>query len=143
ISGPVRTAHLLNMGSSFTDAFSLTCPGPLGYGSACNSFPIGTAKTLAVDVQLAGAISLTSSDPPVLLRIVGGSRNGTIDCNKTGNLRDQLANGCDLPYRTNTDTNFACVPGNPVTTKTALLATQQPYPCVAVQTGGSVGQFTQ
>ncbi len=141
LSGPVRTAHLLNMGSGFG---SPSCPGPLGFGPACNSWAIeDTPHSLAVDVQLAGAVSTSSSDPPVLLRIVGGSRNGTIDCNRTGNLRDQLANGCDLPYKINTDTNFACVPGNPVTTKTALLATPQPYPCVAVQTGGSVGQFTQ
>jgi hypothetical protein len=136
LSGPVRTAHLLNMGSAFGTP---SCPGPLGFGPACNSFPIGEAHSLAVDVQLAGAVSTSASDPAILLRIVGGSRNGTIDCNKTGNLRDQLANGCDQPYRTNTDTNFAC----PATTKTGLLATQQPYPCVATQTGGSVGQFTQ
>jgi Flp pilus assembly protein TadG len=136
VSGPIRTAHLLNMGGSFGTP---SCPGPLGFGPACNSFAIGTSHSLAVDVKLAGAVSTSASDPPVLLRIVGGSRNGTIDCNKTGNLRDQLANGCDLPYRTNTDPTFAC----PATTKPGLLATQQPYPCVAVQTGGSVGQFTQ
>jgi Flp pilus assembly protein TadG len=136
ISGPLRTAHLLNMGAAFG---SPACPGPLGFGPACNSFPIGEEHSLAVDVQLAGAVSTSASDPPVLLRIVGGSRNGTIDCNRTGNLRDQLANGCDLPYRINRDPAFAC----PGTTKTALLASAQPYPCVAVQTGGSVGQFTQ
>jgi hypothetical protein len=135
-SGPVRTAHLLNMGSGFG---SPACPGPLGYGPACNSFPTGEAHSLAVDVQLAGAVSTSNADPPVLLRIVGGSRNGTIDCNKTGNLRDQLANGCDLPYKINRDSAFAC----PATTKTGLLASPQPYPCVAVQTGGSIGQFTQ
>ncbi len=136
LSGPIRTAHLLNMGGSFGTP---SCPGPLGYGPACNSFPIGETHSLAIDVQLTGAISLTSSDPHVLLRIVGGSRNGTIDCNKTGNLREQLANGCDLPYKVNTDANLSC----PWATKTALLASPQPYPCVAVQTGGSVGQFTQ
>jgi Putative Flp pilus-assembly TadE/G-like len=139
LSGPIRTAHLLNMGGPFGTP---SCPGPLGYGPACNSFPIGEAHSLAIDVQLAGAISTNVSDPPVLLRIVGGSRNGTIDCNKTGNLREQLANGCDLPYRINTDPNLAC--GTPPwATKTALLASPQPYPCVAIQTGGSVGQFTQ
>jgi hypothetical protein len=136
LTGPVRTAHLLNMGSAFG---APSCPGPLGFGPACNSFPIGDTHSLAVDVQLAGAISTAASDPPVLLRIVGGSRNGTIDCNRTGNLRDQLANGCDLSYRINTDPNLAC----PWATKTALLASQPAYPCVAIQTGGSVGQFTQ
>jgi Putative Flp pilus-assembly TadE/G-like len=136
LTGPVRTAHLLNMGSAFGTP---SCPGPLGFGPACNSFAIGSTHNLAVDVQLAGAITTSVNDPPVLLRIVGGSRNGTIDCNKTGNLRDQLANGCDLPYRINTDPNLAC----PWATKTALLASPQAYPCVAVQTGGSVGQFVQ
>jgi hypothetical protein len=139
LSGPVRTAHLLNMGSSFGTP---SCPGPLGYGPACNSFPIGEAHSLAIDVQLTGAISLTSGDPSVLLRITGGSRNGTIDCNKTGNLQVQLANGCDLPYRINTNSDLRCVDATTVTTKSALLASPQPYPCVAVQTGGSVGQFT-
>src|SRR5207248_2237484 len=95
--------------------------------------------SLAVDVKLAGAITTSVSDPPVLLRIVGGSRNGTIDCNKTGNLQDQMSNGCDLPYRINTDPALAC----PWTRKADLLASPQPYPCVALQTGGSVGQFTQ
>ncbi len=139
LSGPIRTAHLLNMGGSFGTP---ACPGPLGYGPACNSFPIGDTHSLAVDVKLAGAITTSVSDPPVLLRIVGGSRNGTIDCNKTGNLREQLATGCDLPYRINTDPGLAC--GTPPwATKNALLASPRPYPCVAVQTGGSVGQFTQ
>ena len=31
LSGPVRTAHLLNMGSSFSNPAG-TCPGPLGWG---------------------------------------------------------------------------------------------------------------
>ena len=137
LSGPVQVAHLINMGSAFTHQLG-TC-GTLAYGTNCNTFPINDTKSLSVDAELAGAISTSASDPPVLLRIIGGSRNGTIDCNKTGNLRDQLANGCDLPYQTNTDPNFAC----PWATKTALLASPQPYPCVAVQTGGSVGQFTQ
>ena len=140
VTGPIRTAHLLNMGSAFGTP---SCPGPLGYGPACNSWPIGESHSLAVDVQLSGAITTSQADPPVLLRIVGGSRNGTIDCNKTGNLREQLANGCDLPYRINTNSDLRCVDASTVTTKTALLASPQAYPCVAVQTGGSVGQFTQ
>lgn len=141
LSGPVRTAHLLNMGSSFSNPAG-TCPGPLGWGAACNSLPIsGTARALAVDVQLAGAISTSASDPPVLLRIVGGSRNGSLDCNRTGNLQDQISNGCTPHYTINTDPNLACPWGS----KTAMLDSNLPggFPCVAVQTGGSVGQFTQ
>jgi Putative Flp pilus-assembly TadE/G-like len=141
LSGPVRTAHLLNMGSSFSNPAG-TCPGPLGYGAACNSLPInGTARALAVDVQLVGAISTSASDPPVLLRIVGGSRNGSLDCNRTGNLQDQISNGCTPKYTINTDPNLACPWGS----KLAMLNSNLPggFPCVAVQTGGSVGQFTQ
>jgi hypothetical protein len=143
ISGPIRTAHVLNMGGSFTDAFSLTCPGPLGWGAACNSFPIGSIRSLAADVQLAGAISTNRTDPPIFLRIVGGSQNGSLDCNITGNLRDQIAEGCRPRYAVNTDPNFAC--GSPPwTTKGDIFASNNPpYPCVAIQTGGSVGQFTQ
>ena len=142
LSGPVRTAHLINMGGSWTNAFGVTCPGPLGYGPACNSFPTSATKSLAVDVQLAGAITTSINDPPVLLRIVGGSRNGTIDCNPTGNLQTQLSNGCTPPYTINTDPNYAC--GSPPwKTKTDIFNSIAPYPCVALQTGGSVGQFTQ
>jgi Putative Flp pilus-assembly TadE/G-like len=151
LSGPVRTAHLLNMGSSFSNPAG-TCPGPLGWGAACNSLPInGTARNLSVDVQLAGAIATSASDPPVLLRIickqdsggncVGGSRNGSLDCNRTGNLQTQISNGCTPHYTINTDPNLAC----PWNSKTAMLDSNLPggFPCVAVQTGGSVGQFTQ
>lgn len=141
ISGPIRTAHLINMGSAFTHQLG-TCSGPLTYGENCNTFPINDTHSLAVDVQLAGALSSSVNDPPIFLRIVGGSQNGSLDCNPTGNLRDQIANGCRPRYTINTDVNLAC--GTPPwTTKADIFASDPPFPCVAIQTGGSVGQFTQ
>jgi hypothetical protein len=142
LSGPVRTAHLINAGASFTDTFAVgPCAGPLAFGPNCNTFPIGDTRTLAVDVQLTGAVSTANTDPPVFLRIVRGSRNSALDCNATGNFREQIATGCRPRYTINTDSNLAC----PWTTKTALFAANLPngMPCVAIQTGASVGQFTQ
>ena len=142
LSGPVRIAHLINMDSSYTTGLG-TCPGPLGYGAACNTTQIsGSPRSLAVDVELAGALTTSVSDPPVLLRIVGSSQNGSLDCNPTGNLREQIAIGCKPRYAINTDPNFAC--GNPPwKTKADIFASTPPFPCVAIQTGGTVGQFTQ
>ncbi len=139
-SGPVQTAHLINAGAAFTHQLG-TCNGPLVYGPTCNTFPIGAAHSLAVDVQLTGAVSTTSSDPPVFLRVVRGSRNSALDCNETGNFRDQIASGCKPKYTVNTDPNLAC----PWANKAALFSVTLPngYPCVAIQTGASVGQFTQ
>jgi hypothetical protein len=94
-----------------------------------------------VDVQLTGAVSTANSDPPVFLRVVRGSRNSALDCNQTGNFREQIATGCKPKYTINTDPNLAC----PWGTKTAMFSVTLPngYPCVAIQTGASVGQFTQ
>jgi hypothetical protein len=142
LSGPVRTAHLINAGASFTDPFALgTCAGPLVYGPNCNTFPIGETRSLAVDVQLTGAVSTANTDPPVFLRIIRGSRNSALDCNATGNFREQIATGCKPRYTINTDPNLAC----PWGTKAAMFSVTLPngYPCVAIQTGASVGQFTQ
>jgi hypothetical protein len=141
-SGPVRTAHLINAGGPFTDPFAVgLCDGPLVWGPNCNTFPIGDTHSLAVDVQLTGAVSTDSSDPPVFLRVVRGSRNSALDCNLTGNFREQIANGCKPKYTINTDPNLAC----PWATKAAMFSVTLPtgYPCVAIQTGASVGQFTQ
>jgi hypothetical protein len=141
-SGPVRTAHLINAGASFTDPLALgTCGGPLAYGPNCNTFPTGATHSLAVDVQLSGAVSTANSDPPVFLRVVRGSRNSALDCNQTGNFREQIAMGCKPKYTINTDPNLAC----PWTSKAAMFSVTPPkgYPCVWIQTGASVGQFTQ
>jgi Putative Flp pilus-assembly TadE/G-like len=139
-SGPIRTAHLINAGAAFTHQLG-TCNGPLVYGPTCNTFPIGDTHNLAVDVQLTGAVSTANSDPPVFLRIVRGSRNSALDCNQTGNFRQQIAAGCKPPYTVNTDPNLACPWGS----KPAMFSVTLPngYPCVWIQPGASVGQFTQ
>lgn len=140
LSGPVRTAHLINGGSAFTHQLG-TCAGPLVYGPNCNTFPTGDTHSLAVDVQLTGAVSTANTDPPVFLRIVRGSRNSALDCNQTGNFRQQIAAGCKPRYTINTDPNLACPWGS----KAAMFSVTLPngYPCVWIQTGASVGQFTQ
>jgi hypothetical protein len=74
------------------------------------------------------------NDKPVALRVVG-SQNQALDCDPaTPNLETELAQGCAPSYKINTGT--AC-PDSP----TALWATSQPWPCVATQTGGAVGQI--
>lgn len=69
--------------------------------------------------------------------MTGGSQNQSIDCDPDlPNLRDEIAHGCAPAYEINT--GDAC-PGN----APSLWATAQPWDCVAIQTGGAVGQLEQ
>lgn len=128
LSGPIRTAHLLNMDS-----------GAAIYGGPWNSYGIGTSHSLAVSIALGGAVATAKTDPPVALRVTG-SQNGSIDCDPNKpTLREEIATGCGPAYQINTDANLACP-----ATATALWQPQPPpWTCVATQTGGAVGQFTQ
>jgi hypothetical protein len=76
-------------------------------------------------------------DPPVLLRVTGGSQNQSIDCDPDlPNLRDEIEQGCAPFYTINNGTT--CPATAPI-----LWSTSQPWDCVAIQTGGAVGQLEQ
>jgi hypothetical protein len=110
-----------------------------GGGAWANSFQIGTTHDLVVKIGLQGNLqeAQSVSDPIVLLRVTGGSQNQSVDCDPDlPNLRDEIAQGCAPAYEINDGS--AC-PG----TAPTLWATAQPWDCVAIQTGGAVGQLEQ
>ena len=107
------------------------------YGA--NSFALGTSHDLVVRIGIKGNLqeAQSVSDPLVELRVTGGSQNQSIDCDPDlPNLRDEIENGCAPLYAINTG---AACPTNAPT----LWSTPQPWDCVAIQTGGAVGQLEQ
>jgi Flp pilus assembly protein TadG len=124
-SGPIKNAHVFESTLPGIDANSLpSC------ASACT-------KNLVVELQLVGNLQNASSasDPPVALRVVGGSQNQSLDCDPAQtNLKSELATGCVPSYTKNPGTS-ACPAG-----ASTLWASPQPWPCVAIQTGGATNQ---
>ncbi|MGH3081482.1 MAG: pilus assembly protein TadG-related protein [Gaiellaceae bacterium] len=109
-----------------------------------NSFERGTTKQLVVKLGLTPNLQNAKdvNDPVVTLRVVGGSRNQSLDCeppnypgstiSKT-NLWEELAYGCGPSYTTNTGTPCASTPS-------ILWSSTEPWDCVAVQTGSATNQ---
>jgi Flp pilus assembly protein TadG len=123
-SGPIVGARVFEANAPGIDANSL---------QMCAS---GCTHDLVVELKLVGSLEDAQSvnDPPVALRVIGGSQNQSLDCDPAkSNLKDEIATGCGPTYTKNTGT--ACPAGN-----TALWATAQPWACVGIQTGGAVNQ---
>ena len=126
-SGPIKQAIVSEGGSQWT-----------------NSFQTSSTHNLVIQIGMPGNLqdASSASDPVVLLRVVkdrggNGSQNQSVDCDPAfPNLRDEIRQGCAPSYTKNT--GQAC-PGN----STTLWASAQPWNCVAIQTGGSIGQMTQ
>jgi hypothetical protein len=117
-SGPVKKAQIWESGSFWA-----------------NSFQLGTTHDLVVRIGVLGNLQNASdvNDPLVQLRVTG-SQNQAVDCDPDlSNLRQEIASGCSPEYAANAGT--AC-PG----THPALWASPRPWDCVAIQTGGAVGQ---
>ena len=124
-SGPIKNAHLFEATLPGIDANSL---------QSCAS---GCTHNLVAELQLVGNLqnASSSSDPPVALRVVGGSQNQSLDCDPAQtNLKSELAIGCEPTYTKNAGTS-ACPAG-----ASTLWASPQPWPCVAIQTGGATNQ---
>ncbi len=120
-SGPVKLAQISEGGAYWA-----------------NSFEIGTSHELVVKIGVAGGMRNAAGvdDPLVQLRVTG-SQNQSVDCDPAlKNLRDEIAAGCAPNYAVN---NGSACPA----TATALWAGAQPWNCVAIQTGGAVGQVEQ
>jgi hypothetical protein len=100
-----------------------------------NSFERGTTHSLAVRIGIKGSLENASSvnDPVVTIRVTG-SQNQSVDCDPDQpNLADEIRYGCAPSYTVNNGT--PCPSTGP-----ALWSLPQPWNCVAVQTGGAVGQ---
>jgi len=118
-SGPIRFAEVWENGFYWT-----------------NSFARGTTHNLTVKIGVLPDLQIASSvsDPIVTLRVVGGSRNQSLDCDPDyPSLYQELAFGCRPRYRVNTGT--ACPSG-----QVALWSSPQPWPCVVIQTGSATNQ---
>ena len=106
--------------------------------SGSNSFPLNTTQSLVVRIGVQGnlAVAQSVSDPLVLLRVTG-SQNQSVDCDPAlPNLREEIRHGCAPQYEINPDTSCPA-------TATTLWSGPQPWNCVAVQTGGAIGQVEQ
>ena len=123
-SGPIVEARVRDANAPALDAHSM---------EMCAT---GCTHDLVVELKLVGSLEDAQSvnDPPVALRVIGGSQNQSLDCDPAkSNLKDEIATGCGPTYTKNTGT--ACPAGN-----SALWGTAQPWPCVGIQTGGAVNQ---
>jgi putative Flp pilus-assembly TadE/G-like protein len=121
-SGPLKTVQVVENGIA-----------------GANSFQLGTTHSLVVRVGVEGNLEVAQSvsDPVVLLRVTG-SQNQSVDCDPNlPNLRDEIRYGCAPEYETNDAVSCAYA------TAPTLWASPQPWNCVAVQTGGAVGQVEQ
>jgi hypothetical protein len=134
--------------------------GPIRYaqvseaGLAVSSLTLGGNHSLVASVKLAGSVATDSSapaslgcptctgDPEVRLRVVSGSQSA-IDCEPNVNFRAEMTRGCRPIYELN-DRLGAPDPCNPPygSNQQDLFSADQPWDCVAVGPGASVGQFT-
>jgi Flp pilus assembly protein TadG len=129
-SGPVSLAQVSEAGTT-TPANSL---------ERCSAVQTSCTHSLVVKIGIKGGLALSDlDDPPVRLRVIGGSQNQSLDCDPVlSNLKDELAGGCSPSYTPYTGSE-PC-PG----TASALWAIPNPpnaWECVAVQTGNATNQI--
>jgi len=127
-SGPIRAAQITEAGV-LTNSFQ-----------RCSALLVNCTHNLKITLGISPGLELSDlSDPPVRLRVIGGSQNQALDCDPTkSNLKTELAQGCSPAYRPHETTDPAC-PGN----ASALWARPNPPPwdCVAIQTGNATNQI--
>ena len=114
--------------------------GVTGISVLSNSlrYDSGNPHNLVAAIGVLGNLQNASSvsDPIVVLRVVG-SQNQSVDCDPNiPNLRQEIQLGCGPTYTVNTGQSCPA-------TAPSLWGSAQPWNCVAIQTGGSVGQVTQ
>jgi hypothetical protein len=129
-AGPISLAHASLVGS--TD--------PPNSIERCSAVHTSCTRTYVVKIGIKGGISLNDlDDPPVRLRVIGGSQNQSLDCDPAlSNLKDELALGCSKSYTPYT--GAAACPS----TAGALWAIPNPpnaWECVALQTGNASNQI--
>ncbi len=98
------------------------------------NLPTGQERTLAVEIGVSGHLELADpSDPPVSLKVAGQNQTQGLDCDDAAgtDFDDEVANGCAPTYVLNT--GQVCDPD--LSPASALWASAQPWPCVAVATG--------
>ncbi|MDP8907751.1 MAG: pilus assembly protein TadG-related protein [Chloroflexota bacterium] len=125
VSGPIKLLRLSEGGVPGANSFE-----------RCAVCTHDLVVTLGLKPSLQNAQN--ESDPIVSLKVAGGgSQNQGLDCDpEQPNIRDELAYGCGPTYTVN-DGQSSCL------TATPLWASPQPWNCVVINTGATVGQVTQ
>lgn len=97
----------------------------------CSATHTACTANLIFEVGIKGSLSLDQpTDPPRSLRVAGsGSQNQTLDCDPARNFVDEIAYGCQPPYKINQGT--------------ACSAPTSPLSCVPVQTGTAANKPAQ
>ena len=128
-SGPISAANVTESGTTV----------PANSLERCSAVQTSCTHSLVVKIGIKGGLALSDlDDPPVRLRVIGGSQNQSLDCDPVfSNLKDELYGGCRPAYTPYT--GAAACPG----TASALWAMPNPPPwqCVAVQTGQASNQI--
>jgi hypothetical protein len=130
VSDPVRSGPI--------QALQIGVAG--GSTAGANSFQQGTTQNLTVTVATTGSFEVqaaTAGAPIVMLRIGGGSRTQSIDCDPAiATIRDEIKFGCAPGYIPD-DGSAPCPNAN------TLWSTAQPWYCAKVETGTKTGQILQ
>jgi hypothetical protein len=137
-TGSCSSGSLAKVQYTYTAGDTLTGPVKLfqlhDNGNGTFGISVGLLPSLA-DAQ-------SVSDHVVTLRLAkaNGAQVKTLDCDPSqANLRSELANGCNPTYRIDSNPAVDCSSMSPQT----MYNTPQPWPCVSIQPGASVGQVTQ
>jgi len=133
--GEVQRSYSANQGSGPIELATLREPGGSAAYSleACEGCTHELVATIGVEQSLA-ELAKSVESPLVHLRVTDASQNQSLDCDPSlAKLRDELAQGCGPKYSINSGT--ACPPPN------ELWASEEPWECVAVQTGKAKGQI--
>lgn len=101
-----------------------------------NSFKSGETHTLGVTVKTIGNLLLSKPNDPAIDLRVKGSENQTIDCDPSGNTRDELAQGCSPTFVKNP--SLSCPQPNQLWNMLPAA-----LPCVLTEQGGEIGQISQ
>jgi Putative Flp pilus-assembly TadE/G-like len=124
-SGPISRVQVVADGAVSTNSFQ-----------RCTANFTTCTHNFVVKVGIEGALELSEiGGPPVRLRIVQGSQNQSLDCDPGQDrttLKDELWLGCRPKYVANTGTPCPAQPND---------LGQQPWSCVAVQTGAASNQI--
>jgi hypothetical protein len=130
ISDPVRSGPV--------QALQIGVAG--GVTAGANSFQQGTTQNLTLSLGTTSSFEVqaaTAGAPIVMLRIGGGSRTQSIDCDPAiANIRDEIRLGCAPGYIPD-DGGAACPNAN------TLWSTTQPWYCAKIEPGTKTGQIVQ
>jgi hypothetical protein len=127
-SGPIALVQVAEGTNNWTNSLQ-----------RCSAVLAACTHDLVVKIGIKGGLALSDlNDPPVRLRVIGGSQNQSLDCDpNVANLRDELAGGCSPAYTPYTgDTPCPSAPAD-------LWSIPNPpnaWECVAVQTGNATNQ---